>query len=119
MTERPRFEGGSNVAIKLPKHVYDKTVAFYRDTLGLPVVEAGETVTAFQFGPIKLWLDRMESYSQTDVWFEIRANDTAAAKKYLSERGVPRRDEVEKLPPDLDGFWISSPAGTIHLVCHE
>jgi hypothetical protein len=30
---------------------------------------------------------------------------------------VVRCDEVEKLPPDLDGFWIMNPAGIVHLVC--
>jgi hypothetical protein len=34
----------------------------------------------------------------------------------LKINGVPRRDEVEPLREDFDGFWISDPAGVIHLV---
>ncbi len=30
-----KFEGGANIAIKIPKAKYEKTVAFYRDTLKL------------------------------------------------------------------------------------
>ena len=35
----PSFSGGANIAIKCPYHTYEQTIAFYRDTLGLPVVE--------------------------------------------------------------------------------
>ena len=35
----PQFSGGANIAIKCPAHTYDQTVAFYRDTLALPLIE--------------------------------------------------------------------------------
>ena len=34
-TTAPAFTGGRNVAIKVPEHAFEATVAFYRDTLGL------------------------------------------------------------------------------------
>jgi hypothetical protein len=34
----------------------------------------------------------------------------------LKINGVPRRDEVEQLREDFDGFFISAPNGVIHLV---
>ena len=36
--EGPQFSGGANIAIKCPSHTYEQTVAFYRDTLGLPLM---------------------------------------------------------------------------------
>ena len=33
------FEAGINIAIKIPKNKYEKTVAFYRDILKLDVEE--------------------------------------------------------------------------------
>lgn len=34
-----QFQGGVNIAIKIPKSKYEKTVAFYRDILKLEVTE--------------------------------------------------------------------------------
>ena len=36
----PQFSGGANIAIKCPSHTYEQTIRFYRDTLGLPLIEA-------------------------------------------------------------------------------
>ena len=54
----PQFSGGANIAIKCPAHTYDQTVAFYRDTLGLPVIEEEADGCIFQFGPNRLWIDK-------------------------------------------------------------
>ena len=35
----PQFSGGANIAIKCPAHTYDQTVAFYRDTLALLLIQ--------------------------------------------------------------------------------
>ena len=35
----PQFSGGANIAIKCPSHTYEQMLAFYRDTLGLPLIE--------------------------------------------------------------------------------
>lgn len=116
---RPMFTGGTNIAIKLPHHTYVQTVSFYRNILGLPLIETTDQSCVFQFGAIRLWLDRVSNLSQPDIWLEVHTDDTQAAASYLSDQGVPRRDEVEPLPDDLDGFWIASPDGTIHLVSNE
>ena len=46
---------------------------------------------------------------------QMRAGDPHAYAECLSAIR-PRRDEVEQLREDFDGFWISDPAGVIHLV---
>ncbi len=116
----PQFSGGANIAIKCPSHTYDATIAFYRDTLGLPLIEEEPEGCIFQFGPVRLWIDRVPNLSHPDIWLELETNDTDAAASYLKINAVPRRDEVEQLREDFDGFWISDPAGVIHLVVgHE
>ena len=112
----PHFSGGANIAIKCPSHTYEQTIAFYRDTLGLPVIEEEPEGCIFQFGPMRLWIDRVPNLSHPDIWLELETNDTEAASSYLKINGVPRRDEVEQLREDFDGFWISDPSGIIHLV---
>ncbi|MFL6539711.1 MAG: VOC family protein, partial [Chthoniobacterales bacterium] len=112
----PQFSGGANIAIKCPYHTYDATIAFYRDTLGLPVIEEEADGCIFQFGPNRLWIDKVPNISHPDIWLELETNDTEAAASYLKINGVPRRDEVEQLREDFDGFWISDPAGVVHLV---
>lgn len=115
----PTFSGGSNIAIKVPAHTYDATIAFYRDTLALPLLEEVENGCTFQFGSIQLWIDKVPNLSHPDVWLELQTNDTEAAARYLQVHGVPRRDEVEHLQDEFDGFFISDPAGVIHLVVGE
>lgn len=113
----PAFTGGRNVAIKVPEHAFEATVAFYRDTLGLAMVYDAAGTKAFEFGPMRLWIDRMPHLAQGEMWLELVATETGAAAAHLAAAGVVRCDEVEKLPPDLDGFWILNPAGIVHLVC--
>ena len=83
---------------------------------GLPLIEEEADGCIFQFGPNRLWIDRVPNLSHPDIWLELETNDTEAAASYLKINGVPRRDEVEQLREDFDGFWISDPAGVIHLV---
>lgn len=116
----PSFTGGANVALKVPLHKYDETIAFYRETLNLPLIEEEPEGCIFQFGPIRLWVDKAPQLSQPDVWFELITNDTQSASTYLANHGVARRDELEQLPDDFDGFFVTDPAGVIHLVAgHE
>ena len=104
--------------MKLPLRHYDATLAFYRDTLGLSVTEI-DSGAKVAFGGMTLWLDRIEHQSQTDLWLEVRTDDTEQAKRRLAEHGIEPSYEVEPLPDDFDGFWIAAPAGTIHLVSNE
>src|SRR3954464_4901949 len=116
----PQFSGGANIAIKCPAHTYEQTVAFYRDTIGLPMIEEETDGCIFQFGPNRLWVDKVPNLSQPDIWLELETNDTDAAASFLKVNGVTRRDEVEQLREDFDGFFVASPNGMIHLVIvHE
>ena len=58
----PNFSGGANIAIKCPYHTYEQTIAFYRDTLGLPLIEEEPEGCIFQFGPVRLWIDRVPKH---------------------------------------------------------
>ena len=113
--EGPQFSGGANIAIKCPSHTYEQTVAFYRDTLGLPLIEEEKDGCIFQFGPNRLWIDSVPNLSHPDIWLELETNDTEAAASFLKVHGVSRRDEVEQLREDFNGFFISAPNGVIHL----
>ncbi len=61
----PNFSGGANIAIKCPYHTYEQTIAFYRDTLGLPLIEEEAEGCIFQFGPVRLWIDRVPNLSSS------------------------------------------------------
>ncbi len=116
--ERPDFRGGRNLAMKVPPHEFERVAGFYREVLGLEVVDekAGAHV-AFAFGAMRLWVDRVESVSQAELWLEINAEDTAAA--YLESAGITRCAAIEKLPDGFGGFWILNPANIVHLVTTE
>lgn len=112
----PAFHGGRNIALKVPTVLYDRTVAFYRDTLLLPVLERHDASTVFAFGPVRLWVDRVTTSSQPELWLEVVTPDTAAAAAHLDAAGVVRCDGVEALPAGFDGFWVAGPGGIVHLV---
>jgi catechol 2,3-dioxygenase-like lactoylglutathione lyase family enzyme len=110
------IEGGINIAMKVPAHQYEATVAFYRDTLGLePFTEKPGNV-GFIHGPNRLWLDKVESYTQAEVWLELFTPDFAAAADELGAAGVVRNDAIEDLGEGFRGGWFFNPAGIVHLV---
>ena len=112
-------KGGPNIAMKVPPERFAATLAFYRDTLGLRILKETAGSVAFEYGPIQLWIDRRDEVSHAEVWLELVTPDTAGAARDLAADGVIRRDEIERLPEGFDGFWITSPAGVIHLVSSE
>jgi catechol 2,3-dioxygenase-like lactoylglutathione lyase family enzyme len=120
-SERPSYKGGRNIAIKVPPHEWEKTAAFYRDILGLPVIEtnlpSATPTVVFQFGNNQLWVDRVETLSQAEIWLEVNTSDITASAQHLQQAGVVRRDEIE--PLDFEAFWVSSPAGIIHLISSD
>ena len=118
--ERPRFVPGRNIAMKIPPHEFDRTVAFYRDILGLAETTTGKGPSCrFAFGDKLLWLDPVATLSQAETWLEIVADDIDAAARYLQQQGCTRCDHIEPLPEGFRGFWITSPANIIHLVCEQ
>jgi len=117
---KPIFKPGKNIAIKVPTHEYEQTVAFYKDVLGLNLKEASspdnfESIT-FEFGDKNLWIDKSSGISQAEIWLEIETDNIKEAEAYLKTMGCTRRDEIEPLPIDFKGFWISRSSNIIHLV---
>ncbi|WP_246810206.1 hypothetical protein [Methyloligella sp. GL2] len=110
------FAGGRNMALKLPPHQYEETLRFYRDTLGLPVTVMADGVPVVEFGPMRLWLDRSESVSRSELWLEVVAENAADAEEALAAADVVRCDTIEPLPSGFRGFWVMSPANVVHLV---
>jgi hypothetical protein len=119
MSADAKFSGGRNIAMKVPPHQYEATVAFYRDLAGLKQLEGFGTAVGFQFGSNHLWIDRVPGISQAEIWLELATDDTAKAATLLTRAGVARCDEIEPLPETFDAFWISSPSQIVHLVCNE
>jgi predicted enzyme related to lactoylglutathione lyase len=115
-----KFEGGMNIAIKIPKSKYDRTVAFYRDILKLEVEEKpidNPTVSRthqVKFGNNIIWLDCVDNYTHSETWLELNVADVDNATKYLASNGVETCDEIEKLPENM--HWITDPAGTVFIV---
>ena len=117
MTENQNlFAGGRNIALKLPPHELNDAVRFYGEVLGLKQLNDYLPSIVFEYGANLLWLDRVDTMTQAELWLELRAPDTAAAAAHLDRHGVTRCDAVEALPEGFDGFWISGPGNIIHLV---
>jgi hypothetical protein len=119
MAVRTKFAPGRNIAMKVPPHQYDATVAFYREVLGLQAITSHAPAVGFAFGGKNLWIDRVPGISQAEIWLEIVTDDIAAASEHFKAAGVARCDEIEALPEGFQAFWISSPASVIHLVCKD
>ncbi|WP_020389372.1 VOC family protein [Kribbella catacumbae] len=120
----PTIRAGRNIAMKLPKAQYDATVAFYRDVLGFEITEeSGGTVDGYvsevasmQFGPVKIWFDRVDNLARSDLWLELFTDDVEAATAHLAEHGIHPQDELEPFPAGMRAHWISSPANVTHIL---
>ena len=112
------FEPGKNIAMKVPAHEYETTVAFYRDVLNLTeLTPNGEGLSPrFHFRGKILWIDRVQGCSQTEIWLEITTDYAAKAARHFEENGIVRCDEIEPLPDSFSGFWILNPGNIVHLV---
>lgn len=112
-----QFEAGINIAIKIPKSKYDKTVTFYRDILKLEVEEKtidNPTISRthqVKFGHNVIWLDCVDNYTHSETWLQLTVPDVEAATNYLQLNGVETCDEIEELPQNM--HWIQDPAGTV------
>ena len=117
---KPDFRPGKNIAIKVPAHEFERMVEFYKIIIGLKQKDANSPdefdSIAFEFGDKNLWVDKISGISQAEVWLEIETDNAAVAKSYLEEQGCVIRNEIEPLPSSFNGFWLSSPSNTIHLV---
>ncbi len=110
------IDGGINIAMKVPIHQVDATLAFYRDTLGLEQITGPGDAIGFRHGPNQLWIDPIAGCTHAEVWLELFTPDFPEAAEKLAKAGVVRNDGIEKLGPDFRGGWFFNPAGIVHLV---
>jgi hypothetical protein len=115
----PRFDAGQNIAMKIPSQEFSQVVTFYRDIVGLALIEEDNSSTVFEFGGKRLWLDKVDHLSRAEIWLEIQTDDVQAASEFMKENGIVRCDEIESLPEGFKGFWICNPANIIHLVSEK
>ncbi|WPP52684.1 VOC family protein [Catalinimonas niigatensis] len=115
-----QFQGGLNIAIKIPKSKYEETVTFYRDILKLEVKEVSiqnPTVSRthqVSFGNNTLWLDCVDNYTHSETWLELKTPDVKKATAYLQSKGIHPCDEIEQIPEN--SHWIMDPAGTVFIL---
>jgi hypothetical protein len=108
--------GGINIAMKVPSHQYEATIAFYRDVIGLTPFDDKPPARGFLLGPNRLWIDEAPHYSQAEVWLELFTPDHEAAFGHLERNGVVRCDSVEDLGEGFRGGWIMNPANIVHML---
>lgn len=111
-----KIYGGINIAMKVPPHQYEATLAFYRDVIGLKPVENKAPAIGFELGPNRLWIDEAPGMSQAEVWLELYSKDFKTAAAHLTKAGVVRCDAIEPMPEGFRGGWITNPANIIHMV---
>jgi hypothetical protein len=111
-----KIKGGINIAMKVPPHQYEATIAFYRDVIGLKPFTAKAPAIGFELGPNRLWIDEAPAMSQAEVWLELFTDDFPAAADHLANAGVIRCDAIEALGEGFRGGWIVNPANIVHLV---
>src|SRR5690554_4635857 len=107
MTMDIKFEAGINIAIKIPKSRYDKTVEFYKNVLKLEVEEKiidNPTISRtheVKFGNNMIWLDCVDNYTHSETWLQLTVPDVEIATNYLQSNGVETCDELEELPKNM------------------
>ena len=111
-----KIYGGVDIAMKVPPHQFEATIAFYRDTVGLTPITEKTPAVGFELGPNKLWIDEAPGMSQAEIWLELFTDEFAAAADHMARAGVVRCDAIEPLPEDFKGGWVTSPANIVHMV---
>jgi catechol 2,3-dioxygenase-like lactoylglutathione lyase family enzyme len=90
----------------------DRSLAFYRDTLGLAVYREFPGGTVFFLGSGFLELSgRGESGPGPDVVVWLQVRDLGATARDLEDRGVPIAREPREEPWGLREMWIADPDG--------
>lgn len=116
------YSAGKNIALKVPDHEFHETVKFYREILGFEdAFDYTDTATsvAVKFGSNILWIDRVTTLSQSEIWLEIKTDNIENARAELQSKGVQTRESLEPLPANIEGFWIAGPGNIIHLLHQE
>jgi catechol 2,3-dioxygenase-like lactoylglutathione lyase family enzyme len=90
-----------------------RSLAFYRDTLGLPVAREFPGGTVFFLGSGFLELSGHAAVAAGEavaLWLQVR--DLPATHRELTDRGVMVLREPRREPWGLDEMWIADPDGT-------
>ncbi|MEI9423835.1 hypothetical protein O7A70_21945 [Mesorhizobium sp. Cs1299R1N1] len=111
-----KITGGINIAMKVPSHQYEATLAFYRDVVGLKPFTTKAPAIGFELGPVRLWIDEAPMMSQAEIWLELFTQDFPGTADHLAKAGVVRCDAIEPLGLGFRGGWITNPANIIHMV---
>ena len=93
-----QIKGGFNIAMKVPSHQYQATLAFYRDVIGLKPFDEKAPAKGFELGPNRLWIDEAPMLSQAEVWLELFTDNSAEASGAPGQGGrCPlRRDRAAR-----------------------
>lgn len=81
-----------------------------------PVAAGVSRSAAVRFGPVTLWLDRVDNYAHADLWLELFTDDVDSATEHLAAHSIPTQDELEPLPANMNAHWISNPVGVPHII---
>ena len=100
------FTGGRNLALKLPSHEFEDASRFYREVLGLKQLDDYLPSVVFEYGANLLWLDRVETMTQAELWLELRTPDTAAAAKRVDQHRVTRCDAYDTAASCTARSWF-------------
>jgi catechol 2,3-dioxygenase-like lactoylglutathione lyase family enzyme len=114
-----KISGGMNIAIKIPRSHFEKTLAFYRDTLGLALKkEEGYATESYSavFGNNTLWLDCVDGMGKADIWLEALTTNLNESLQKISVSDGFVRNEIEQLPSDMKARWICDPCGNTILL---
>jgi hypothetical protein len=119
LKRKVKLAAGRNLAVKVPPHVYEATVQFYRDVVGLPLIESRPPSIGFEFGDKNLWIDRVPGLSQAEIRLELITNDVLAASEHLKSANMCAAMKSSHCQRDSQAFSVSSPASIVHLVCKD
>ncbi len=106
---------GGIIAMKVPSHQYEATVAFYREIVRLKPFTAKAPAIGFALGPNRLWIDEAPMMSQAEIWLELFTPNFASTADHLARAGVVCCDAIEPLGEGFRGGWITNPANIVHM----
>lgn len=113
----------SNVVATIPVTDLDKATEFYRDTLGLNVVDQNPNAVRFQAGATQLSTFKRPPVERGHTMAHFEVTDIEATVADLKSRGV-RFEEYDSGPiattnsianyaPGIRGAWFKDPDGNV------
>ncbi|HZU72844.1 MAG TPA: VOC family protein [Acidimicrobiales bacterium] len=99
----------------MPSALFERTVAFYKDVVGLSPLQIGRGSQGFEFGGMTLWIDAVNHATHTEVWLELATEDVDAGSASIVAAGGRVADEIEPLE-GRRAHWVIDPAGLVVLL---